>query len=256
MWTGEYSFVIPNLIQKDFKIRYRNMSLGIFWSLLNPLVMMGVMTFVFTKIFANNNIPRFPAFVLCGLVPYNFFTLAWATGTTSVVDNAPLIKRLTVPREVIPIATVLSNCVHLLIQIVLLFVSYYLWRRPQPPLDMAAVYLGHGDRVRVRPLAGDIVSGCIHPRYALHRGIREYGAVLAGSDLLFGAIIPAKIQGDLPAQPHGRAGFGLRYILLDAYAPPHHCSLSYRSLRWRCLGIGFLVFRRLMRGFTTIYRVR
>ena len=115
----DHFYILSNLIAKDFKIRYRNMSLGIFWSLLNPLIMVVVLTYVFTQVFPSK-IHNFPLFLLMGLIPFNFFALAWASGTNSILDNAALVKKVQFRREVIPISVVLGNVIHFLIQMALL----------------------------------------------------------------------------------------------------------------------------------------
>ena len=84
--------------------------------------MMGVLTFIFTVVFTRG-IPNYPLFLLCGLLPYNFFTMAWSTGTMSVVANASLVKQVRFQRELVPISVVLGNALHYVLQLALLLIA-------------------------------------------------------------------------------------------------------------------------------------
>ena len=122
-WTRLYNYrdLLRNLVARDLKVRYKNSALGIIWSLLNPLGMMVVFTVVFTILIPNNSIERFPIFVLCGLLPWNWFSGSVLGSIYSVVNSAPLVKKVYFPREILPISTVLSNLVHFLIALIVLF---------------------------------------------------------------------------------------------------------------------------------------
>jgi ABC-type polysaccharide/polyol phosphate export permease len=125
-----FRFALLNLVLKDFRIRYRNMSLGIMWSVINPLVMLGVLVFVFTFVYPNKGIAFFPIFLLLGLLGFNFFSLCISSATSCVVENAPLIKKTIFPRILLPLSVVLSQVIHFLIQLVVLLVFMIIFRVP------------------------------------------------------------------------------------------------------------------------------
>jgi len=118
----DYRELIRNLVIRDLKVRYRNSVLGIAWSWANPLLMMLVYTMVFKFLADHSSLPHFHIFVLCALLPWNFFSASVGGATTSIVGNGHLIKKVYFPREILPISIVLSNLVNFVIALPVFFV--------------------------------------------------------------------------------------------------------------------------------------
>lgn len=126
LWA--YRELVLSLTLRELKARYKNTVLGFFWSLLNPLAMMLVFTMVFTVFMSNTALQNFPIFILCGLLPWNFFTAGVMGSINAIVGNSNLVTKVYFPREALPIATVLANLVNFLLTLILLFAALILFR--------------------------------------------------------------------------------------------------------------------------------
>ena len=98
----KYRFLLQNLIQRDIKVKYRRSTLGILWSVLNPLLMMLVMTLVFSHFF-RFDIENYPVYLLSGQLLFTYFTEGTSMAMESVIGYAPLIKKVYVPKYIFPL---------------------------------------------------------------------------------------------------------------------------------------------------------
>ena len=110
--------LLATLTARELKGRYRGSVLGFFWSLVQPLLLLAVYSFVFGVVFqprAGGRADPYPLFLVCGLFPWIWFATALSEGCVSLVANSGLIRRAVFPSELLPVVPVLSNLVHLLL---------------------------------------------------------------------------------------------------------------------------------------------
>ena len=106
----QYGELTKNLTIKEFKLRYRNSILGFFWSLLNPLVMMVILTLVFTTLL-KSEIKAFSVFLLPALLAWRFFSVSTSMSLGSIIGNAPLVTKIYFPRWLLIISSNLANLI-------------------------------------------------------------------------------------------------------------------------------------------------
>lgn len=115
----KYRFLLKQLVVNDIKIKYRRSVLGIVWSVLHPLMMMIVLTIVFSSIF-KSAIYHFPVYILTGRIIWDMYSQATSSSMGSVIDNSALIKKVYVPKYIFPLAKVCSSLVNTLFSLVAL----------------------------------------------------------------------------------------------------------------------------------------
>jgi len=136
-------YLLSLIVRKEVQIRYRGSVLGWMWSYVKPLVQFAVF-YVAIGVFLgmNGRVDYFPIYLLAGITVVTFFNEAFSNGTRSLVDNAALIKKIYLPREMFPVASMMIAAVNTLPQIVVVIVIALFFGWAPSLLQVAAILLG------------------------------------------------------------------------------------------------------------------
>jgi ABC-type polysaccharide/polyol phosphate export permease len=212
--------------------------------------MLGVYWFVFTRIFKNSNIPHFALYIVTGIIIFNFLNIGWLSGTSSLVDNTGLIKRVPVPREIVPIASVLSNCLHLAIQLALLLFGvvlsglgvniYWFWL----PVIWAVV---------IAFIFGlSVITAGLNVYLRDTRYIVESICVIAFwfTPIIYTvSLVPVQYRSLYLLNPISASIVATRNVLLDGQAPATDMMLKFILVSLGTLGLGLVLFRQMKARF-------
>lgn len=154
-WVSGFFKYLPllrELVIRDIKVRYRHSVLGLLWTVLNPLLMMAVMTIIFSTLF-RNSIENFSLYYLSGYILFTFFNESTTQALFSVVNNSTLTKKVYIPKYLFPLSKVVSALINLgfsfcaLLIVMLLTGAPFYWTivlSVVPALYMAVFCCGFG----------------------------------------------------------------------------------------------------------------
>ena len=129
MTFWKYKELLKELVLRDLKVKYRRSVLGYIWSILNPLLMMIVISIFFSFMF-RFQIDNYPVYLICGQVVYNFYSDATRQSMNSILHGGALIKKVKLPKYIFPIARTASSFINMLFSLVAVVLVMIITKAP------------------------------------------------------------------------------------------------------------------------------
>ncbi len=208
---NKYRFLLSELVIKEIKLKYRRSYLGILWTLIEPLLTMIVLFFVFSQLKGNND-KVFPVYILAGRLLYSYFSNATKAAMKSIRTNSQMIKKVYVPKYIYPLASIISQFITFVISLLVL-VGVAAYFRIEPTIHLLGAIV---------PLAILFVMvlglGLILATMAVFFRDMEYlwGVILMMIMYCSAIFYPATLVGD-------------KYDWILNYNPLYSCILNFRN---------------------------
>lgn len=248
-----YCELVHVLVSRNLKVRYRGSFLGVYWSLLNPLIMTGLYTAIFGATFAsyyNNSITNYILAAFTGLVVINFFSSSTGQALSSVVNNGSLLNKINLPVSIFPVSMIAANvfqlCTGILPLLILVtIVKSHSFTNPifliLPLIALVLVCTG----------IGFLVSAL----FVFFRDLSYFYELLTfmiwiSSPVFYpAAIVPAKVKPFLNLNPLSPIIESLRQITLSGHLPDFHLIGSALLSGVIFASVGYMCFNSLRSQF-------
>ena len=236
--------ILFNFAVSDLKVRYRNSILGILWSVIEPLLMLGVLFFVFSTMF-KFDIPNFPIYLLLGIIVYNCFKNATTFALSSLSNRSALITQIYFPRSIPSISSAITAAIMLAIEVGILAV-FMIALDFVPPITILLLPL-------VLALEFVFVVGVCLPLSVLNVKFKDtefiWGVVLSAGFFLTPIfyqfdMMPTQIQNVLQFSPMVQIVTMAHHVVLYGTLPSINSILFAVGSISTITVIGYLIFRK------------
>ncbi len=247
-----YKELIRNLVVRDLKVRYKRSLLWLLWAFLEPVMLMALFTAVFSLLL-RIKVDNYPAFVICGIIAWNFFTTGVSYSLPSVSGNAGLVKKIYFPKAILPVATVIGRLVNFALSLLLLVFFLVLFR---VPMSVNVLYLPVIVLLQVTLILG--LSLLLTGLNTLYDDVNFllnfvfFGMFYLTPVFYSVDMVPERFRSLYMLNPMAIIITSYRDVLLYSRAPrPEYLAVGF-AFSGALLLAGFLVFRRLEKVFAEV----